>query len=160
MKKKVPYWSQLGTCHSPYAGIVEESLYRKHCTSVGSVFPVGKKKQHIKKKKKDDQWEIVEVVRYKSLITSIAKTETESHNQSFLGTTYMSQEKTLKERIILKLLTSFQVRKKKKEWNLDITTIFCLDTIKNMDCIADKVQSTNLKAAKFTEKDCSILVNL
>lgn len=51
-KKKVPYWSQLGTCHSPYAGIVEESLYRKHCTSVGSVFPVGKKKQHIKKKKK------------------------------------------------------------------------------------------------------------
>lgn len=42
-KEKVPYWSQLGTCHSPYAGIVEESLYRKHCTSVGSVFPVGKK---------------------------------------------------------------------------------------------------------------------
>jgi len=39
----------------------------------------------------------VEVVLYKSLNTSTVKTETESHSQSFLGTTmYMSQAKTQK----------------------------------------------------------------
>ena len=36
-----PYWNRWETCHSPYAGIGEESLYRKHCISVGSAFPGG-----------------------------------------------------------------------------------------------------------------------
>lgn len=44
-----PYWNRWETCHSPYAGIGEESLYRKRCISVGSVFPGGKNRSQVLK---------------------------------------------------------------------------------------------------------------